>query len=48
MQYLWSGPPVFNCWISGIQLYVMVSPYIFFFYFLFLGMDVLGDDAAIS
>ena len=32
----------------GIQLYVLLSPYLCFISFLYLDLDVLGDDASIS
>ena len=31
---------------SGIQLYVLLSPYLFFISFLYLDLYVLGDDQA--
>ena len=33
---------------SGIQLYVLLSPYLCFISFLYLDLYVLGDDAWIS
>ena len=33
---------------SGIQLYVLLSPYLCFISFLYLDLYVLGDDARIS
>ena len=33
---------------SGIQFYVLLSPYICFISFLYLALYVLGDDACIS
>ena len=52
MLWLLSGPPGFTCldfFCSGIQFYVLLSPYLYFlspFYILIL--YVLGDDALIS
>ena len=37
---------VFFC--SGIQLYLLLSPYLCFISFLYLDLYVLGDDASIS
>ena len=36
----------FFCW--GIQFYVLLSPYLCFISFLYLELNVLGDDAWIS
>ena len=33
---------------SGIQFYLLLSPYLCFIFFLYLDMYVLGDDAWIS
>ena len=33
---------------SGIQLYLLLSPYLCFIFFLYLDLYVLGDDALIS
>ena len=33
---------------SGIQFYVLLSPYLWFISFLYLDLYVLGDDAWIS
>ena len=33
---------------SGIQLYLLLSPYLYFICFLHLDLYVLGDDALIS
>ena len=50
MLWLLSGPPGlpvgFPC--SGIQFYLLLSPYICFISFLYLDSYVLGDDALIS
>ena len=39
-------PDGFLC--SGIQFYLLLSPYLCFKSFLYLGLYVLGDDALIS
>ena len=42
---------MFTCWISfasGIQFYLLLSPYLCFISLLYLGLYVLGDDASIS
>ena len=51
MLWLFVGPTrvyvlVFFC--SGIQLYLLLSPYLCFISFLYLDLYVLGDDASIS
>ena len=46
MLCLWRGPPWFTC--SGMQLYVLLSPYLCFISFLYLDLYVLGDDTLIS
>ena len=33
---------------SGIQFYLLLSPYLYFISFLYLDLYVLGDDALIS
>ena len=33
---------------SGIQFYLLLSPYLCFIFFLYLDLYVLGDDALIS
>ena len=43
-----SGPPGFTCWISGIQFYLLLSPYLCFISLIYLDLYVLGDDALIS
>ena len=45
-----SGPPGFNYLIFcyGIQLFVLLSPYLCFVTFLYLDSYVLGDDSWIS
>ena len=37
-----------NFFCSGIQFYVLLSPYLCFISFLYLDLYVLGDDAWIS
>ena len=34
---------MFNFFCSGIQFYVLLSPYLCFFFFLYLDLYVLGD-----
>ena len=34
-----------DCFFSGIQFYLLLSPYLCFIPFLYLGLYVLGDDA---
>ena len=46
MFRLLSGPPGFFC--SGIQSYLLLSPYICFISLLYLDLYVLGDYALIS
>ena len=51
MLCLWTGPPGFICCIyfySGMQLYVLLRPYLCFISFLYLDLYVLGDDTLIS
>ena len=33
---------------SGVQFYLLLSPYLYFISFLYLNLHVLGDDALIS
>ena len=50
MLWLLSGPPGFTGGISfssGIQLYLLLSPYLCFISFLYLDLYVLGVDALI-
>ena len=37
-----------NFFCSGIQCYLLLSPYLYFISFLYLDLYVLGDDALIS
>ena len=37
-----------DCFCSGMQLYVLLSPYLFFISFLYLDFCVLGDATLIS
>ena len=46
MVWLLSGPLDFFC--SGIQFYVLLSPYLCLISFLYLDLYVLGDDAWVS
>ena len=50
MLLLLLGPLGFTCWISssGIQFYLLLSPYLCYIFFLYLCLYVLGDDALIS
>ena len=50
MLLLLSGPPGFNgdFFCSSIQFYLLLSPYLCIISFLYLDLDVLGDDALIS
>ena len=51
MLRLLSGPPgipLLDFLCSGIQLYILLSPYLCFFPFLYLDLYVLGDDSWIS
>ena len=50
MLWLFVGPvdlPV-GLYCSGIQFYLMLSPYLFFISLFYLDLYVLGDDALIS
>ena len=43
------SPPVkYFYFCSGIQFYLLLSPYLCFISFLYLDLYVLGDDALIS
>ena len=42
------SPPGFDFFCYGIQLYVLLSPYLCFITFLYLDLYVLGDDSWIS
>ena len=51
MLWLFVGPTGFTCWISfpsGIQFYLLLSPYLCFISLLYLDLYVLGDGALIS
>ena len=51
MLWLLSGPLgvyLLDFYCSGIQFYVLLSPYHCFISFLYLDLYVLGDDALIS
>ena len=57
---VYSQVPGFTCWISstgvylldffcsGIQFYLLLSPYLCFISFLYLDLYILGDNALIS
>ena len=46
MLWLLSGPSGFSC--SGIQFYLLSSPYLCFISFLYIDLYFLGDGALIS
>ena len=51
MLWLFVGPIrvyLFDFFCSGIQFYLLLSPYLCFISFLYLDLYVLGDDALIS
>ena len=51
MLWLFVGPTwvyLLNFFGSGIQLYLLLSPYLCFISLLYLDLYVLGDDALIS
>ena len=51
MLWLFVGPTevyLFDLFCSGIQFYLLLSPYLCFISFLYLDLHVLGDDALIS
>ena len=51
MLLLLPGPPGFTWWISlcsGIQFFVLLSPYLCFNSLLYLDLYVFGDDTLIS
>ena len=51
MLWLFVGPTgvyLLECFYSGIQFYILFSPYLCFISFLYLDLYVLGDDALIS
>ena len=43
-----TGVYLLDIFFSGIQFYVLLSPYLCFVYFLYLDLHVFGDDALIS
>ena len=43
-----TGVYLFDFFYSGIQFYLLLSPYLCFISFLYLDLYVLGDDALIS
>ena len=43
-----TGVYLLDLFCSGIQFYLLLSPYIFFISFLYLDLYVLGDDALVS
>ena len=51
MLWLFVGPAgvyLLDFFCSGIQFYLLLSPYLRFISFLYLDLYVLGDDALIS
>ena len=51
MLRLFVGPSRFNLldfFCSGIQFYLLLSPYLCFIFLFYLDLYVLGDDALIS
>ena len=51
MLWLFVGPTelyLLDCFCSGIQFYLLLSPYLYFISLLYLDLYVLGDDALIS
>ena len=51
MLWLFVGPTgvyLLDLFCSGIQFYLLLSPYLCFISFLYLDLYVLGDDALIS
>ena len=51
MLWLFVGPNRFyllDFFYTGVQFYLLVSPYLCFVIFLYLDLYVLGDDALIS
>ena len=42
------GVYLFDFFCSGIQFYLLLSPYLYLINFLYLDLYVLGDDALIS
>ena len=51
MLWLFVGPTgvhLLDFFCSGIQFYLLLSPYLCFISLLYLGLYVVGDDASIS
>ena len=51
MLWLFVGPTgvyLLDLFCSGIQFYLLLSPYLCFISFLYLNLYVLGDDSFIS
>ena len=51
MLWLFVGPAgvyLLDLFCSGIQFYLLLSPYLCFISFLYLGLYVLGDGALVS
>ena len=51
MFWLFVGPTgvcLVDFFCSGIQFYLLLSPYLCFIYWLYLDLYVLGDDALIT
>ena len=48
MLWLLSGPVELDFFCSGIQFYLLSSPYLCIISFLYIDLYVLGDDALIS
>ena len=51
MPLLFVGPTwvyLLDFFCSGIQFYLLLSPYFCFLFLLYIGLYVLGDDALIS
>ena len=51
MLWLFVGHTGVYCWISfcsGVQFYLLLSPYLCFISFLYIDLYVLGDDALIN
>ena len=51
MLWLFVGPTgvyLLDLFCSGIQFFLLLSPYLCFFFFLYHDLYVLGDDALIS
>ena len=51
MLWLFVGPMgvyLLDFYCSGIQFYLLLSPYLCFIVLLYLNLDALGDDALIS